>query len=70
MVYPSAVFDTKPPADLSKTRVTRLRSPTGMASLFFAVLAFCFITATAPFMLARRQKYSMNRRLCAAGSAF
>jgi len=44
--------------------------PRAMVSLFFAVLAFCFITATAPFMLACRQKYTMNRRLCAAGSAF
>jgi hypothetical protein len=38
-------------------------------SLSSQVLVFCFIT-TVPFMLACRQKYSMNRRLCAAGSAF
>jgi hypothetical protein len=50
--------------------IAALRTPAGMASLFFAVLAFCFITATAAFMLACRQKYSMNRRLCASGSAF
>src|SRR6266853_1484883 len=44
-----------------KLMITQFRTPLrAMASLFFAVLAFCFITAIAPFVLACRQKCSME----------
>jgi hypothetical protein len=44
-----------------KLMITQFRTPLrAMASLFFAVFAFCFITAIAPFVLACRQKCSME----------